>query len=132
MLNQTQALNMKRRYAIAFAATVLALTACIPSLHPLYLPKDVVFDQRVVGEWVAKDKEANPQSWRFEKGDTNAYRLFITDSDGKSGEFDTHLFKLKEGLFLDLTPREVNFATNQSELVAMCLIQGHMLVRVPQ
>ena len=56
----------------------------------------------------------------------------ITEGDGKSGEFDTHLFKLKEELFLDLTPREVNYATNQSDLVAMCLIQGHMLVRVAQ
>jgi hypothetical protein len=123
---------MKKRYAIALAVSVLALTACIPSLHPFYLEKDIVFDQRLVGEWVEKDKQEKPQTWRFEKGDTNAYRLLITESDGKSGEFDTHLFKLKEGLFLDLTPREVNFATNQSDLVAMCLIQGHMLVRVPR
>lgn len=132
MLNQTKILNMKRRYAIALAASVLALTACIPSLHPFYLEKDVVFDQRLVGEWVEKDKEEKPETWRFEKGDENAYKLLITEGDGKSGEFDTRLFKLKQELFLDLTPREINFATNQSDLVGMCLIQGHMLVRVPQ
>jgi hypothetical protein len=131
-LNQMKALDMKRRYAIALAASVLALTACIPSLHSFYLEKDVVFEQRLVGEWLEKDTQGKPQTWRFEKGDDNAYRLLITEGDGKKGEFDTHLFKLKEELFLDLTPREVNFATNQSDLVAMCLIEGHMLVRVPQ
>lgn len=123
---------MKKRYAIALAACVLALAACIPSLHPFYSDKDVVFEPRLVGEWLEKDKADNPQSWRFEKGDENAYKLLVTESDGKTGEFAAHLFKLQEQLFLDLTPSEINFATNQSDLVSMCLIVGHMLVRVPQ
>ena len=123
---------MKKRYAIALAACVLTLAACVPSLHPFYSDKDVVFDQRLLGDWLEKDKAEKPQSWRFEKADNNGYRLLITESDGKSGEFETHLFKLKDQLFLDLTPSEINFATNQSDLVGMCLIVGHMLVRVPQ
>ena len=74
---------MKRQYAIALAAGMLALTACIPSVHPFYSDKDVVFDPRLLGEWLEKDKEEKPQSWHFEKAEDNAYRLSITESDGK-------------------------------------------------
>ena len=62
----------------------------------------------------------------------NAYKLAIAEKPGKEGEFTAHLFKLKQEYFLDLLPRECNYATNQADLVAFSMIPGHLLVRVPQ
>ena len=36
-------------------AVVLLMTACVPSLYPLYTERDQVFDPALVGVWVAVD-----------------------------------------------------------------------------
>lgn len=79
--------------------------------------EDLVFDPRLVGTWAEKGVEHEPATWSFEKAGDNAYKLAITEKPGKEGEFTAHLFKLKQEYFLDLLPKECNYATNQADLV---------------
>src|ERR1019366_7010332 len=109
---------MKTRKLIALAGLALCLPGCIPSLNPFYTDKDLVFDPRLLGTWAEKGKEQEPETWSFEKAGDKAYKLAIAEKPGKEGEFTAHLFKLKHEYFLDLLPRECNYATNQAELAA--------------
>jgi len=122
---------MKKRNLIAVAAVAVLLAACIPSVNPFYRDKDVVFDQRLLGEWQEKDNTNNPEIWKFAASTNNAYSLTVVE-DGKTGEFSAHLFKLNDERFLDLIPTDCKYATDQSDLVAYSMFPGHLLARVPQ
>jgi hypothetical protein len=123
---------MKKRNLITSAVAALLLSGCIPSVNPFYTTKDVVFDPRLVGEWREKDASKESQVWKFEAAPDKAYKLTITEKEGKRGEFSARLFKLKQAHFLDLTPTSCEYATNQADLVAFSMFPGHLLVRVPQ
>jgi len=117
---------------IGTIALFAILAGCIPSVHPFYTEKDLLFDARLVGEWHAKNESDDPQFWAFEQGEDKAYKLIVTEKEGKHGEFKAHLFKLKDNYFLDIVPSECRFDTNQADLVSFSLIAGHLLLRVPQ
>jgi len=121
---------MNTRNLITFAVAALLLSGCIPSVNPFYTAKDVVFDDRLLGEWPTKDN-SEAQGWKFEKAGDDAYLLTITDEKGK-GAFNAHLFTLKQERFLDLIPADCEYATNQADLVAFSMVPGHLLVRVSQ
>jgi len=121
---------MKKRNIIVAATVALFVAACIPSINPFYTDNDVVFEKKLFGEWQEKDKADEPEIWKFEEGKDKAYKLTITDKDGKQGEFEAHLFKLKQGYFLDLFATEIG--TNVIDLVKVSLIPAHLLLRVPQ
>jgi len=125
---------MKKSHLIATLGAAALLCSCIPSVNPFYTDKDVVFDARLPGVWResgGKD-QSQPEVWKFEKSGDKAYKLVVTDKDGKQGQFDAHLFKLKQENFLDLIPGDCDYATNQADLVAFAMFPGHLLVRVPQ
>jgi hypothetical protein len=122
---------MKKRNLIAVAAAAILLAACIPSVNPFYTDKDVVFDPHLIGEWQETGKTNQPEVWKFEQATNNAYKLTVVE-EGKSGEFSAHLFKLKQGQFLDLIPTDCNYATNQADLVGLSMFPGHLLMRVGQ
>jgi hypothetical protein len=121
---------MKKRTLITIAATGILLAACIPSVHRYYTEKDVVFDPKLLGEWQEKDKAEEPQIWKFEASKDKAYSLTVMEKEGKRGEFEAHLFKLKQDYFLDIVATEIG--TNVSDLITASLIPGHLLLRVPQ
>lgn len=123
---------MKKRNIVVATAVAVLLAACIPSVHPYYTEKDVVFEPRLLGEWEDKEKTDQPEAWKFEAGKDKAYNLLVTEKEGKRGEFEARLFKLKEEYFLDIVPSDVHFETNQAELVAASMMTGHLLLRVPQ
>src|SRR5262249_17385180 len=56
--------------------------------------------------------------------------LMVTEKEGKYGEFEAHLFKLKQDYFLDIIATEIG--TNVADLTTASLIPGHLLLRVPQ
>ena len=123
---------MKARHLISIAAVALLLSACIPSVHPFYMDKDVVFDARLLGEWQSKEQSDEPEIWRFEKADDKRYTLTVREKEGKHGKFAACLFKLKNQYFLDITPTECELAPDQADLVAASIFPGHLLLRVPQ
>ena len=93
---------MKKWLVLAAVFLGLALSGCVPSLHPLYTEKDVVFNKDLLGVWMNKE---NGQKWTFSKGDTNAYSLVCQGENGKT-VYKTHLAKIKGHLFLDLFPEK--------------------------
>ena len=121
---------MKKRNAIALAAVALLMAACIPSINPFYTDRDVVFEARLIGTWQEKENSDEPQIWKFEEGKDKAYKLTVTEKEGKHGEFEAHLFKLKQDYFLDIIATEIG--TNVADLTTATLITGHLLLRVPQ
>jgi len=123
---------MKTKNLFLGALIALGLTACIPSLHPFYTKKDLVFDPRLLGEWQEKGETNQGQMWAFERASTNAYKLTITEKDAKSGQFSAHLFKLKSEYFLDIIPTECEMSPSQAEWVALAMFPGHLLLRVTQ
>jgi hypothetical protein len=121
---------MNKRNAFVIAAVALLLPACIPSINPFYMDKDVVFEGKILGEWQEKEKSDEPQIWNFEEGKDKAYKLTVTEKEGKQGEFEAHLFKLKQEYFLDIIAAEIG--TNVADLVKASIIPGHLLLRVSQ
>ena len=100
--------NMKTTIRILTGLALLTfLVGCIVmSVYPFYTAKDVVFDPALVGAWAEPGAtNATDDHWQFEKTEGQAYKLTVVEND-KRTEFDSHLFKLKGRLFLDLYPRE--------------------------
>ena len=123
---------MKARNFIALAAAAFLLSACIPSVHPFYTDKNVVFEPRLLGEWQPKEDADKPETWKFEKGEERTYKLTVMEKEGRHGELSARLFKLQEEYFLDLTPTDCKFATNEAGLVTAAMFPGHLLMRVTQ
>ncbi len=122
---------MKTRNLVAVAGCLL-FGACVPSVNPFYTENDLVFEPRLVGEWQSKDA-SDRETWKFEKaGDDKAYKLVVTQKDGKHGELAAHLFKIKNDLFLDIMPTDCEFAGDQADIVAAAMFPGHLLMKVPQ
>ncbi|MCL5096714.1 MAG: hypothetical protein M1608_04140 [Candidatus Omnitrophica bacterium] len=117
---------------ITTTAAMFLFAACIPSVDPFYTDKDVVFDTLLLGEWQDKDNSNNSHAWTFEKAGDKDYKLTVREKEGKQGQFDARLFKLKDKCFLDIIPTDCSFATNQVDLVGACMFPGHLLLRVSQ
>ena len=99
---------MKTTIRIAAGLALSAFFAgCVAtSVYPFYTAKDIVFEPALVGTWGEPGATNAPnEQWRFEKAEGQAYKLTVQEKE-KPTEFDTCLFKLKGGLFLDIYPRE--------------------------
>jgi len=120
---------MKKRNLIAVMAAAVLLAACIPSVNPFYQDKDVVFDSRLIGEWVDNSDTNNPEIWVFQQSTNKGFDLICTE-EGNLGKFSAHLFELKDERFLDLSPTKCEYASNQAPLVGFSMFPGHLLMRV--
>jgi len=120
---------MKKQILFLLGAVAL-ICSCVPSVNPFYTDKDVITDPRLPGEWQDNENNDDSSLWKFEGDGTNGYKLTITETKGRTGEFSTHLFKLGSESFLDLIPSSCDYATNQAGLVSVAMIPGHLLVRV--
>ncbi len=94
---------------ILFYLLAVLLGGCVPvmSLHSLYTKENVVFEEKLLGTWM--DDPNSPETiWEFNRIEEpeNAYRLVLSDKDGKKGSFVAHLVKLENSLFLDVFPDE--------------------------
>jgi hypothetical protein len=123
---------MKTRVLALAVALTLLFSACIPSVHPFYTEKDVVFNAGLLGEWLANEDADEPETWTFASGADKGYELIVREKNGKQGKFAARLFKLGNAQFLDLIPTECELAPDQADLVGAALFPGHLLMRVPQ
>ena len=92
---------MKKPISMIVLGFLLLMAGCIPSLHPLYTEKDLVFDASLLGEWTAK---GGKQTWTFTKNGGKAYTLLYRDEEGKKGVFAVHLLAVGNLRFLDFYP----------------------------
>lgn len=117
----------------AMAAVVLMMVGvvvlgagCIPSLHPLYTEKDLVFDPSIVGVWAEKEGDASKDSWEFTKARDKGYELVVRE-EGVAAKFYAHVVNLGAYRFLDTSPAEWTAEGGpEHELLSYHLIPGHL------
>jgi hypothetical protein len=101
---------------VGFLLLLSLLAACLAgcfavSLHPLYTPGDLLFDEKLVGAWTVKESNEKwvftPQGNTVEKGGKpgKAYRLIHTQGDDKV-VMVARLLAVKGTRFLDFSPVE--------------------------
>jgi len=90
-------MKMKKK---TFYFLALLLAGCLPSLHPLYNEKTLIFKEELVGKWMGDDGD----SWQFRRAGEKEYELRILDDGEEIGRFSAHLIEIKGLMFLDLFP----------------------------
>jgi len=114
---------MKTTNMLAILTLAALMTGCVPSLHPLYTEKDVVFDPALVGTWEEKDGK---NTWTFQKSGDKGYELVSTEG-GEPGRFEAHLVQLGKYSFLDTYPEEMG---PQNDMHKVHLIRAHFIWRI--
>jgi len=126
-----------RKFLFYLLASLLG--SCVPSLHPLYTDKELVFDEKLLGSW--GDGE---QKWEFKKGEKEKSYDLVTDEKGKKGEFTVYLVKIQDSfkadkekeaarqalLFLDLYPKEPKLEAN--DFYKFHLLPVHTFLKIEQ
>lgn len=109
-------------------AAALLTAACVPSLHPLYTGKDLVFDPALTGAWHTDpgEEEKDRQRWRFVRNEHSGYTLEHTEN-GETRTFTVHLVSLGGARFLDLYPDNPSLANTFYQAFLMPV---HMFARV--
>jgi len=107
---------------VALGLAVL-MAGCVPSLHPLFTEKDLVYDPALVGTWAEEEGE---DIWIFRKSGDNAYDL-IYSQKGVPAQFEAHLVQVAEFLFLDTYPKEPHI---KNDLYTIHLIPAHTFSRI--
>jgi hypothetical protein len=107
---------------------VLCLVAggcVVPSLHPLYTDKDLIFDTHLVGIWRPEDSK---ETWAFTRQGDKEYRFVHTDDSGKRLQMTARLLEIKRVKFLDFSPVEdEEYAPNTGPL-----LRAHVFLLVLQ
>jgi len=119
-------MNGKKNLLLIFG---VLLAGCVPSLHPLYTPKEVVYDPKLIGIW-ADSNSSDSGTWEFRAAEPNSYTMIYTDKDKKVGTFGVHLVKIDEMLFLDLFPTDPNLP--QNGFYQLHLLPVHTFMKVDQ
>ena len=119
-----------KKILVPLVACAFLLTACVPSLHPLYTKETTVFREELIGIWKEKPQEEDDASWTFQKGEEKSYKLTIQNKEAKS-HFDARLVKLGEHLFLDLQPDGKSLEDAKVEdFYKAALVPGHLIIKV--
>ncbi|HEX7862627.1 MAG TPA: hypothetical protein VF773_19995 [Verrucomicrobiae bacterium] len=117
-----------KKTILPLLAIALLLTACVPTLHPLYTPDTTVFREELIGIW--KEKPDEEESWTFTKADQNTYKVTLQEKDDTS-ILDGRLVKLGDQLFLDLSPDGAVLENAKiGTFYRVALIPGHLIVKV--
>ncbi|SRR6056297_1708283 len=117
------------------AFILLLIQSCIPSLHPLYTSDDLVFDTRLIGEWMDSDSIV----WKFEKFEPSNsifpskadrsrddfYKLTVMDE--KPAVFHVHLLRLEQHHYLDFYIK--NYEVN-NDMADLHLFPVHTFARI--
>ncbi|HXW57276.1 MAG TPA: hypothetical protein VEJ67_16115 [Candidatus Cybelea sp.] len=123
------------RTRLLLAGTMLALVAlssCVPvfSIHPLYTDKDVVFDPHLLGTWFEPPSSDDHSVVMFERLNTDAYTISITDPTKQPSPVETyqaHLVQLNNRLFIDAVQSDIKVGGDNALVLA---VAGHMFGRI--
>jgi hypothetical protein len=119
--------NIRRPGAIILLLGGLALVGCVPSLNPLYLERDLVYDPAFLGEW---SEDGTKDKWRFEPGEDRSYRVTFRDGD-EEGVFIVRLLELDGHRYLDFEPvRDGIKAMGQTGFYQIHWVPAHTFARV--
>ncbi len=120
---------MKSYHKLLWFGALVLLMGCVPSLHPFYTDKDLLFQPALVGNWM--DTENPNNTWDFVKSNDTSYIITYTE-DSTPGKFDGHFFKLGNQLYLDIYPQEIpkEIADQMNGYYKMHLIPTHTLLKI--
>ena len=113
---------MRRFACLALALLPLALAGCVPSLHPLYTSKDLVFDPALLGAW----RNAEGDTWQVSGAPGEAYEALVT-VDGEPRRMELHLVRIGDERFLDCYPTEPDI---NNSFYAGHLLRIHHFIRI--
>lgn len=116
---------MRAKESVFYLLAVL-LSGCLPSLHPLYTPETLIFEETLVGKWVEKD---GSNIWEFRKTGEQKYEMRLFD--GKEGRFEVHLIELGGMMFLDIFP-DGEVLGNLQEFYKIHILPAHTFIKVDQ
>ncbi len=117
-----------RKLLLPLLTVAIVLTACVPSLQPLYTPETTVFREELIGIW--KEKPDDEDSWTFTRGENNTYNLALREKDASS-LFETRLVKLGDHHFLDLYPKgDALEAAKLDDFYRASLVPGHLIIKI--
>lgn len=89
---------MKKKKNIFYCLTLL-LVGCLPTLHPIYNDKTLIFKEELIGKWTDDDG-----LWQFKRAGEKEYELRIFDDEKELGRFSAHMVGIEGLMFLDLYP----------------------------
>lgn len=95
------------RSALATIACVIFLLiagGCVRSLNPVLEDQQVIAVPDLAGDWVSTE---DPKGTAQFTPDGNAFKLSITDKDGKRGQFDARCGKVGPLTILEVAPAEM-------------------------
>ena len=77
-----------------------------------------------------KDKPDSEESWSFNKGEGQSYKVTIQQKEGTSTMIG-HLVKLEEQLYLDLYPTHDDIEKSKiGDYVKMTLVPAHLILKI--
>ncbi|MDH3253441.1 MAG: hypothetical protein OEM62_00475 [Acidobacteriota bacterium] len=117
---------MTRRSSLLLAGLAL-LAGCVPSLHPLYTAKDLIFEPQLLGTWRGENED---ETWAFSAHDPSSYRLVVTDDDDRESRLVVHLVNISDERFLDIYPEKLD--TGLGDLFKMHYVPAHTFFHVEQ
>ena len=117
-----------RKALPALAAVLVLLSACVPSLHPLYSPETIVFREELIGVW--KENPQDEESWTFTKRDEEKSYALVIREDKRDSSLHARLVKLDEHHFLDLVADADTLNEKVGDLYRASLIPGHLTMKV--
>lgn len=104
---------------------ILCAAGCVPSLHPLYTSKTLVYDPSLAGTWQQDDER-----WEF-VGDPNdrSYHLTITEKNNKQSKLYVHLVEFDGHRFFDFYPAE-DARLEGGDWLKISVIPVHLFLKV--
>jgi len=108
-----------------FYVIVLLLAGCLPSLHPLYNDKTLIFREELIGKWV----DDNGGFWQFRRGGEKEYKLRLFEENEEIGLFSAHLIEIEGLMFLDIFP-DSNALEKMNDFYKIHLLPVHTFMKV--
>lgn len=108
-----------------FCFLALLLVGCLPSLHPLYNDKTLIFREELIGKWMV-DEDA---FWQFRRAEEKEYELRIYGAEDELGRFSAHLIEIEGSMFLDLFP-DTEPLENLDDIYKMHILPVHTFMKV--
>ena len=117
-----------KKLLLPLLGSIAFLSACVPSLHPLYTAETMVFRDELIGIW--KEKPQEEESWTFTKREDGKSYLLVIKDEKRDSSFEARLVKLGDHLFLDLIADGDSLKDKVGDLYRASLIPGHLIMKV--
>lgn len=101
---------MKTIRIIGTTFLLILISGCLQSVNPLYTQDDLIFDSRLLGDWIFEDEH-----WSLEKNSAFDYKLTTQGESKKKAVFSVHLVKLGDHTFMDIYPKNELIDNNMYE-----------------